>query len=166
MSELMLNDELSWLAFRYAAGEMSPLEADAFEARMLEDLDACEAVARMALLCEAANETFKRPSAPLHAIPVKRRTPRWAIAATLASVAWMIGIGVWFASHSREERRANAEIVGIWSSASADESATVAVEEVDAPHADAVAHGDVVVPDWMLAAVRLENADDDEVMEN
>lgn len=166
MSDLKLNDELSWLAFRYAAGEMAALEANEFETRMLDDVDACEAVARMALLCETANEAFERPLAPLHAIPVKRRTPRWVIAATLASVAWMVGIGVWFAGHNRAERRANAEIVGMWSSVSAEEAVTVAVEDVEAPSSETTAHGDVVVPDWMLAAVRLENTSDDEVMEN
>lgn len=166
MNELTLNDELSWMAFRYAAGEMTALEADAFEARMLADVDACEAVARLALLCETANEAFERPAAPLHAIPIKRRRPRWAIAATLASLAWMVAIGVWFANHSRAARRANAEIVGLWSSTSEEVAANVAVEDVEAPQSDAVANGDVVVPDWLFAAVRLEADDDDEVMEN
>jgi len=166
MSDLKLNDELSWLAFRYAAGEMTALEANAFETRMLEDLDACEAVARMALLCETANEAFERPLAPLHAISVKRRTPRWVIAATLASMAWMVGIGVWFAGHNRAERRANAEIVGMWSSVSSGEAVAVAVDDVEVPQSETAAQGDVVVPDWMLAAVRLENTSDDEVLEN
>lgn len=166
MSELKLNDELSWLAFRYAAGEMSALEAGAFEVRMLNDVDACEAVARMALVCESANESFERPLAPLHAIPVKRRTPRWAIAATLFAVVWMVGIGVWFAGH-RAERRANAEIVSMWSSSSErEESGSVGMEDLETPSAEAVAPGDVVVPDWMLAAVKLEAKGDDAVMEN
>lgn len=165
------SDELSWSAFRYVAGEMSSLEEAAFEARMLDDVDACEAVARMALVCEAANASFERPQVALSALPIKHRSPRWAAVATLAAVAWMVGIGVWFANGSRAERRLNAEIVGMWSSTAApaivDEGNALAVEDIEVPQVDvASTHGDLVVPDWMLAAVRLEADGDDEVLEN
>jgi hypothetical protein len=53
----MTNDmnDLDWLAFNYAAGELQPTEAEQFEARLAEDQAAREALARAVELCQTVS---------------------------------------------------------------------------------------------------------------
>jgi hypothetical protein len=60
-------DELDLLAFRYVAGEMAPHEACAFEARLVDDQAAREAVSRAVGLTQRLVEAG--PSAP-QAVPM------------------------------------------------------------------------------------------------
>jgi len=52
-------NDLDWLAFSYAAGELTPAEAEQFELRLADDQPAREALARAVELCQivAAAET-------------------------------------------------------------------------------------------------------------
>lgn len=46
------NNDLDWLAFSYAAGELTPTEAEQFELRLADDQPAREALARAVELCQ------------------------------------------------------------------------------------------------------------------
>jgi hypothetical protein len=52
-SEISQQDDLDWLAFQYAAGELQGTERDAFELLLATDLLACEALAKAVQLCQA-----------------------------------------------------------------------------------------------------------------
>lgn len=89
-------DELSWRAFCYVAGEFSPAEAEQFEARLATDQAAREAVAEAVELLHAV--CAAEASEPVVAVAAKQRTA-WsqklvwissgAIAAALLVVAVM-----------------------------------------------------------------------------
>jgi len=51
-------DDLDWLAFQYAAGELDGDELSAFELRLATDLDACEALAKAVTLGEVVAAQF------------------------------------------------------------------------------------------------------------
>src|SRR6266850_973110 len=53
MNERECQNELDWLAFCYAADELSPAEAEQFEARLADDQAAREALARAVELTHA-----------------------------------------------------------------------------------------------------------------
>src|SRR5262245_10127855 len=46
------HNDLDWLAFSYAAGELTPAEAEQFELRLADDQSAREALARAVELCQ------------------------------------------------------------------------------------------------------------------
>lgn len=86
--------DVSWLAWRYVAGEMGSEEAESFEVRLDRDQAAREAVAEAVELSAAvaAIGPATRPS-----IPLLRRRPVASVAALLgvgaavaASLAWII----------------------------------------------------------------------------
>src|SRR5882724_11426732 len=56
------NNDLDWLAFCYAAGELESAEAEQFESRLADDQPAREALARAVELCQTvtAAETQRR----------------------------------------------------------------------------------------------------------
>ena len=61
------DSDLSWLAFRYVAGEMDRDEAEAFESRLDQDQSAREAVAEAVALAGAIarlEPATSRPSSP------------------------------------------------------------------------------------------------------
>lgn len=49
------NNNLDWLAFSYAAGELNPREAEQFELRLADDQTAREALARAVELCQVVS---------------------------------------------------------------------------------------------------------------
>jgi hypothetical protein len=52
-SEISQQDDLDWLAFQYAAGELQGAERDAFEQLLATELAACEALAKAVQLCQS-----------------------------------------------------------------------------------------------------------------
>ncbi|MCI0359075.1 MAG: hypothetical protein L0211_11405 [Planctomycetaceae bacterium] len=79
--DAQLPDDLDLAAFRYVAGEMSPDEAIAFEARLADDQPARESVGRAVALAERLAE-----AAPAEEPIVERRADyRWVI----APLGWM-----------------------------------------------------------------------------
>lgn len=79
--------DLDWLAFRYAAGELGAAEAGAFEARLVNDQAAREAVSRavaLGLELSAARPAIVSMTGPSGQ---RRRTIGWVLATTAASLA-------------------------------------------------------------------------------
>ena len=104
------HNELDWTAFCYAAGELTPGESEAFEARLADDQDAREALARAVELghCVAAAESLE-PAEVWSSHSVRRHSasgasgPQWArrltwmaigSAASLLVAALVAGSGV------------------------------------------------------------------------
>src|SRR5436309_2063668 len=84
------NDDLDWLAFCYAAGELDSAEAELFEARLVDDQAACEALASAVELTQtvAAAETqfgdFVAPASRVHSDWNRRLS--WMAVGGLASL--------------------------------------------------------------------------------
>ncbi|MBS0204299.1 MAG: hypothetical protein JSS49_15455 [Planctomycetes bacterium] len=154
-------DDLQWQAMQYVLGEMSDTERDLFEARLADDLAACEAVtsaSRLVLTAQAALHETSRTSPPRTAMPVavhaSRRAAWFAVAMTAAAgilcvVALQFAVSV---PASRVAGQDSAELVALWRSGMAVDAADV-YDPDDA--ADAVSDA---VPSWMLAAVSVEAA--------
>ena len=93
-------DELDWLAFCYAAGELSPQESAQFESRLAADQSARESLARAVELTQtlAATAGWAVPSISPLAIPSAESTPS-VVSAPAASPrfrfshAWF-GVGI------------------------------------------------------------------------
>jgi hypothetical protein len=86
------HDEHDLLAFRYAAGEMRPEEASAFEARLADDQEAREALSRAVGLAERLSEAA--PSAPQRVVAPARmlsclRLRRGSFPKAAAPAGWM-----------------------------------------------------------------------------
>jgi anti-sigma factor RsiW len=77
------DDDLTWLAFRYVAGELDPDESTAFEHRLDSDQPAREAVAEAVALMAGV----VRAAPALRSTPVMRSRVRKAVAVALASAA-------------------------------------------------------------------------------
>jgi hypothetical protein len=66
------NHDLDWLAFSYAAGELTPAETEQFELRLADDQTAREALARAVELCqvvvaaEIQSDNYIAPAAKTH----------------------------------------------------------------------------------------------------
>ena len=165
-------DSLNWLAVQYVLGELSESDAFAFEERLATDLVVCEAVAEAARLtltlqvaaadspvvatC-ATNSPRVLPDATVHS---SKTTPRgsWLVlaGATTAAAALLAAMSLGPASSpstqlARVDRSAS-ELVSLWRIGSA-------VAELDIDDADvelAESGAEVAVPDWLFAAVSLE----------
>ncbi len=170
-SEMTIRNELAWLANCYVLGELSADEATRFEARLADDVAACDAVAqamRLNLAVAVAIEdreidTVVRPvtsdsqSAPRSTgIAIKALAVSVIVA---ASLALMFGRGV--------DRKDGADkLVADWTSG---EAARNAADDDDGLDSDNDA--DLDPPDWMLAALTDDDSkeqlpDQDEVREN
>jgi anti-sigma factor RsiW len=85
-------DELSWIAFRYVAGEMSAAEQWAFETRLARDPAACAAVAEAVELTGAVRRAA--PALPRTARPSRRSRPAIKLAASIAAACLAVVIGL------------------------------------------------------------------------
>jgi anti-sigma factor RsiW len=181
--------DLGWLAFRYVAGELSPDEQAAFEARLDTDQLVREAVAREVELAQAVAiaagsltpvGAVVTPAAQADARPVRfalsARSIGWMVVGAAASLAigLLIGSG-WNADQplklAKDTRRAAVEeLAGYWhpieaDSDSSDEPAAreaqVATEDADNELA-----ADDGVPTWLLAALEPEESGNSPRREN
>ena len=87
--------DLSWNAFRYVAGEMSPEESAQFESLLADNLDACEAVANVTELSLSTRTVLESQATPLiRHQPVKssRNAHRVAVIASLAALGLLIAV--------------------------------------------------------------------------
>ncbi len=164
------NDELSWLAFRYVAGELDAAEAVRFEARMLEDIAVCEAVARVALVCETTYAAFDSDSAKLQTIARPSSARRFGVRATVAAAAGVVALAALMVHQVATRTSEDLEVARLWTASaaatSADSLSVPNLDDGDGTLPETSQAHDLDVPEWMLAAVRLEASDDDEVMDN
>lgn len=149
----MHEESLDWLAQRYVLGELAADEVTAFETRLADDELAAAAVAdaaRLVMALETAQEdtTSGRPS---------RRSWAGRIAIGLAGLAAAVTIIGLLQSRDDVAGSRSAELAERW----AEIADTVTPEEL-ADDDDASVGDDV--PDWLLAAVTLEQ--NDAVQEN
>lgn len=147
------DEALDWLARRYVLGELPAAEAAAFEAHLADDELAATAVAdaaRLVMALEAAREVT---------ITSQTTGTSWAgrIAIGLAGLAAAVAMIGLLPSRDDAAGGRSAELAERW----AEIADTTTAEEL-ADDDDTAAGDDV--PDWLLAAVTLEQ--DDAVQEN
>ena len=155
-------NELAWLANRYVAGELSVDETAAFEARLETDVAACSAVARTMELNLSIAAAFDQETSQPVARPIQETVAptRWsvasltalaALAAVAASIALMVGhIG---STTNGVARKDGADrIVAAWATG---EAARNNADDDDL--FDATDDDDLDPPDWMLAALTVED---------
>lgn len=164
-------DPLNWLAVQYVLGELSESEAFAFEELLATDLAACEAVAeatRLTLTLHAATGSQSVPALvadSFHASPSttnhsSKTTPRgsWlALAgATTAAAVLLAAMSLGPASSPSTQLalvdRSASELVSLWRAGSA--AAELDFDDADVELAES--RLEVAVPDWLFAAVSLE----------
>jgi len=97
-------NQLDWPAFCYAAGELSPAEAEQFEARLADNQSAREALARAVELTQvlaAAESQADSFQADKRVVPARRAVADWstrlswmAIGGLAAVVVALIGSGI------------------------------------------------------------------------
>lgn len=159
-SEMTTRNELAWLANRYVAGELSVEETAAFEARLETDVASCSAVARemeLNLAIAAALDSQSSVRGPQPSVLSTIRRPGVAISAlaaaavAAASIALMVGQG---GSTTNEIARKDGadRIVAAWASGEAARN-----DANDDDLVDATADDDLDPPDWMLAALTVED---------
>jgi hypothetical protein len=83
-------DDLSWLAFRYVADELDEADRAAFEARLLEDSEACCAVARAVELIGVCLQAESTPAADRAARPFPRGRSVFVLPALVAAAAILV----------------------------------------------------------------------------
>jgi hypothetical protein len=179
MSEMTMSqtpDDLDWLAFCYAAGEMSASDAEAFEARLATDQSAREALARAVEL----SETVATAESLGAVVAVSRRPAVWSrrlgwiprlgwmamgsAASLLVALLWS-GVGRWSGEASPPPRD-HSQLAAAWTQtrqelAENDSDLWYLKHLALSETSDAAAsfHGgdadllESVTPDWLTAAV-------------
>lgn len=149
----MHDESLDWLAQRYVLGELPAAEAVTFEARLADDELAAAAVAnaaRLVMALETAQEigTARRPTGR-----------SWAGRITIGLAGLAAAVAVIGLLRSRDDMAGgrSAELAERWA-----EIADMGTGDELADDEDTAVGDDV--PDWLLAAVTLEQ--DDAVQEN
>ncbi len=165
-------DSLNWLAVQYVLGELSESELLAFEERLAVDLVACEAVAeaaRLTLTLQVAaadspvvaacttNSPRVLPDATVHS---SKTTPRgsWLVlaGATTAAAALLaamsFGPAISPSTQLARVDRSASELVSLWRAGSAAAELNIDDAEVELVES----RSEVAVPDWLFAAVSLE----------
>lgn len=174
--------DFDWDAFRYVAGEMSADEVCAFEQILSDNVDACAAVAQATQLSLAARTVMDDQSQTglqPRGIAEGRPATRWT-AAVVAFAAMSLMLALLYLPDSTpktvdrtessaaelNDLQAAAELISRWSS-----SPVPATEEIvsDVPDtfsgAQEAAAGAEIVPSWLMAAVSLETAPAEEMMD-
>jgi hypothetical protein len=167
MSNREYGNELDWLAFCYAAGEMTPAEADVFEQRLADDQAAREALARAVELTEvvATAETLEPVLAAVLQHSSWTRRLSWmalgAAASLLVALLWS-GAG-WWPAGAQSPSRDQTELAWIWTQMGQE----LAASESDLWYPKHLAASDTAelaesgsddaqqigAPDWLTAAV-------------
>ena len=157
--ESEMNQDLSWLAFRYVADEMSAEERQAFEQRLVEDQEAREEVARAVELAQAVAFVHADviPIQTTHHSPLTTHPRRWVRPAWwAAAAAIMLGILIPSSGYLRGKRTS---LATVWQSLRDTDETSLGADgdEIVALITDDEA--DLTVPAWLIEAVSgsLEN---------
>jgi len=167
------DDELNWLAFRYVAGELTEEQTESFEARLADDLAACEAVAAMSELAVSAqsaaavekSERVRVAESP-HKLRVRIRS--WiAIGSTVVALGWLFLLSGNRSDRTeigpagpvtRSDAQTAADLIARWSQSEESEFTSELPEIAPLDLNGAGDSGRPDIPTWMIAAVSLENA--------
>jgi len=163
------HNDLDWLAFTYAAGELTPAEVEQFELRLADDQTAREALARAVELCQTV--TAAEIQSDIYVTPAATTRKRWndrlswmavgGLASLLLALLWSGVIGpTWhtaqlrsfskqnlaFAWTETKQQIATVREAGYWPSVFND-------TDDDSSSAVAVDESTVDAPSWMTAAL-------------
>ena len=169
-----LDSDLDWLAFCYAAGELSPAEAEQFESRLASEQPAREALARAVEVTQAVAVAESQPCGNV-VTPAARTRTKWSTRLSwmaIGGLASLLLALVWSGSFTPQKTaalRSNAEqqrnLAAAWSEAraeiaSAKEDGTWPTIAMTTPDADSDSSGsgsdDLNLgesPAWMTTAV-------------
>jgi hypothetical protein len=176
VTTLSKSDDLHWLAFRYAAGEMSAEEEQGFELRLADDQQAREAVEQAVELSEAVRMAAAETPAiePARQALLTYRRAAWAATAAclllaVCGVAWLVNsilrstppsqtIG---ASNGVDRNARDASIALEWAALRGRQDAAAPESWIDSGPLDvendteaiAVAQADSELPEWLMTAV-------------
>jgi hypothetical protein len=167
MSKPNCPNELDWLAFCYAAGELDAADAEAFEARLAEEQAACEALARAVELTQTV--VAAEAQCDDFVVPAGRSKSDWTsrlswmaiggLASLLLALLWSGVVGpTWRTTHQRliaqsqqslasawSQTRLEIREAGLWTPAGSIDDDDLAPSASDEMSDDA--------PSWMTAAV-------------
>ena len=158
--------ESDWLAFAYVAGELDGAELDAWDARLAEgEIEACEAVARAVELVRAVSVPGRTSvAADTVARNSDSHADRWRFVVT-AAVCLVLVVGLSWQQFEQARDvtagriAADGEVLSTWAGGTDAEPAEVgAAAGLDV----LVAETELVVPEWMIAAVALPSEMDGE----
>jgi hypothetical protein len=145
-------DDLDWLAFRYAANEMSDAEIESFERRLQEDTAACEAVAQAVNLSHAL-AVVTRDAEPKRA--PRRGLSAWRFGAVAAGIAAAVSLYALYQYQPRDLKML-ARVARVWAKHMSQEpfgaSDSGLIAGVD-DAGQAAEDDDWTVPSWMMEAV-------------
>lgn len=166
------DEDQQWMAFRYVSGELSAVEADAFELQMLDDEQLCDAVVEATLL-SASIAASKQPTS-VKLIPTESPSPSQrarqvdsqrstlaAVVAVCCCLTLVVAAGKFSdVSQTGEELRlvdsdesSDAErLVDAWAAGLGEDEISVQVNGGAGEH-------ELDVPEWLFAAVSLASPD-------
>src|SRR5580765_8589224 len=110
------HNDLDWLAFSYAAGELEPMHVEQFEARLADDQEAREALSRAVEMCQTV--TAAEAQHAYYVTPAARTHVRWnhrlswmavgGLASLLLALLWTSVIGpTWHTAQLRSFSKQN-----------------------------------------------------------
>jgi hypothetical protein len=146
-------------AVQFVLGDLSAHEQAAFEAALADDVALCELVAHAARLTHGVQLALADSDTPVvSSARTDVRRDRW-LAAVVATLATGVAAGFFTtltAPSTPASAQAAARLVSLWRDAGRTHSiAALSEAPIDAEVRDNT--GDDRVPNWMLAAVSLEN---------
>lgn len=166
-------EDLDWLAFQYAAGELSGAELDAFERLLATDDHACAALARAVMLgqtvvhCEQRERVEVQPVSSISTSTAvgSARTPyRWLTAVSTVACSLLFMGWVLMQQPGKNVSPESASVVAqLWIEAADEDSAQ---ETLLAESDTAELIEDEAAPDWLLAALNEQQAGEDEDVMN
>ena len=159
--DIQNRDSLNWLAVQYVLGELPESAMFAFEERLASDSAACEAVAEATRLTmtlqSAVADVAVVATSGVRSVKTTHRGSWLALAGATTAAACLLAAMSLGPNGSRQTQlvrvdRSASELVSLWRTG-------VAAAEVDADESDVEvteASSDVAVPNWLFAAVSLE----------
>jgi len=151
--------DADWSAFAYVAGELAEAESAAWEARLAKgDVEACEAVARAVELVRVVAAAGVSEAVVETAAEESYDAGRWrSVVVAAAAVCLVLVVGLsWRTSDPNPAVVVRPDpdvdvLLSTWADGIGDEHAGERAAETVAE----VAESELVVPDWMIAAVAL-----------
>lgn len=167
------NDELDWAAFCYAAGDLTPAEAEQFELRLATEQPAREALARAVELTQAVAVAESQPQRILVS-PAAGARKTWitrlswmavgGLASLLVALLWSNSFTGKSTTASREVVAEQSALAAAWQQAgdemasAKDDGLWTAVASTEMDDVPASIRGDDLAleetPSWMTAAVQ------------
>jgi len=163
MNKQQCPNELDWVAFCYAAGELDPAEAEQFESRLADDQTAREALARAVELTQAvavAESETRIVTAARHVKTDWSTRLSWMAIGGLA--AGLLGL-LWSGAVTPPAKSRQLALAAAWTDARHQVADVLAPEAIDDELAATMPAYDLdedQAPSWMMAALYMPEQDD------